>query len=479
MKPGLRCAAVVIGVLALARIALAANVPLSEDEAYYWTWSRHLAWGYVDHPPAVAWLIALAAPWGRASGLVRLPFVLAYALAALALGAAARRLSGSGRAGALAALAFALVPETKVVLGEALPDGPYVLAWSCTVWCAAELGTAPQSRRWTLLLGLSLGAALLSRFFAWALVAGVVASLGRAPQARKSLATALALALALYAPFVLWNATHGWANVAFTFQHRQALGALSPQISALSSERAALYAALIWVVAYAVAWRPRIGLIAWTALPLATALAVLGAFTTVESYWLLGPFASLCVGIGIALDRASTGVRRTLGVAWSLSFVYALATLAFFAVPVSLQAHVLQAWPGARNLLYSGTVLYEPLSHDVAALAPPGSLVLTDRLEIAGELYYHGVDVLMVGYAPQKRAWNDWRVKERGNAGLPREGLFVSYSPAYDDAGLMEHLARYCRALVTGPTLQYEHAGARWGAFHTSRCTRSGAPLDT
>src|SRR5260221_3255621 len=28
------------------------------DETYYWDWSRHLAFGYYDHPPVIAWLIA-------------------------------------------------------------------------------------------------------------------------------------------------------------------------------------------------------------------------------------------------------------------------------------------------------------------------------------------------------------------------------------------------------------------------------------
>ena len=27
---------------------------LLEDEAYYWVWSKDLAWGYFDHPPLVA-----------------------------------------------------------------------------------------------------------------------------------------------------------------------------------------------------------------------------------------------------------------------------------------------------------------------------------------------------------------------------------------------------------------------------------------
>lgn len=34
------------------------NTELLHDEAYYWVYSRNPAWGYFDHPPLLAWLIA-------------------------------------------------------------------------------------------------------------------------------------------------------------------------------------------------------------------------------------------------------------------------------------------------------------------------------------------------------------------------------------------------------------------------------------
>ena len=43
--------------LMLLRLAAAWLLPLSADEAYYWLWSRHLAAGYFDHPPAIAFVI--------------------------------------------------------------------------------------------------------------------------------------------------------------------------------------------------------------------------------------------------------------------------------------------------------------------------------------------------------------------------------------------------------------------------------------
>src|SRR5471032_548152 len=51
----------VLTILALLvlRLVSAAYTPLTFDEAYYWTWSKHLAGGYYDHPPGVALLIRL------------------------------------------------------------------------------------------------------------------------------------------------------------------------------------------------------------------------------------------------------------------------------------------------------------------------------------------------------------------------------------------------------------------------------------
>ena len=53
-----RSAVLITVVAAALRLCLAAWLPLFPDETYYWDWSRHLAAGYFDHPPAIAFLIA-------------------------------------------------------------------------------------------------------------------------------------------------------------------------------------------------------------------------------------------------------------------------------------------------------------------------------------------------------------------------------------------------------------------------------------
>src|SRR5215475_7042522 len=99
-----RLAVIIVTAAAIVRLALAALIPAFPDETYYWDWSRHLAAGYFDHPPVIAWLIrlggALLAPFGKsATSLgVRLGPVLAGWVAGLATAAIARRLAGDGAA---------------------------------------------------------------------------------------------------------------------------------------------------------------------------------------------------------------------------------------------------------------------------------------------------------------------------------------------------------------------------------------------
>ncbi len=42
------------------RLVYAGSVELMPEETYYWNYSRHLDFGYLDHPPMVAWLIRAA-----------------------------------------------------------------------------------------------------------------------------------------------------------------------------------------------------------------------------------------------------------------------------------------------------------------------------------------------------------------------------------------------------------------------------------
>src|SRR5579885_3364622 len=168
----------IVAAVTIMRGIAAFTVPLTGDEAYYWEWSRHLAFGYTDHPPMVAWTIALFSFLGTSPGAVRFGFVVCGVVATLAIAACATQIAdGDRRAGAVAALAFSLMPAMSLAFGSASPDGPYLAFWCLALWLAARAFDTPEEKTFAF-LGLALGGAILSRMTAFALLVGVVAPSG-------------------------------------------------------------------------------------------------------------------------------------------------------------------------------------------------------------------------------------------------------------------------------------------------------------
>ena len=208
-----------LAALTAARLLAAWLVPLSPDEAYYWVWSRALATGYYDHPPMVAlWIAAGTALAGENPLGMRLLAPPALAFASVALARAGDALFPARRPGAWAA---ALLNATLLVNAGAVlitPDTPLVVFWCLALWAVAG-AQARGDGRWWLAAGAFAGAALLSKYTAALLGAGLLAWLLAEPRARpwlrdRHLWAGGGVALALFAPVVAWNAAHGWASFA-------------------------------------------------------------------------------------------------------------------------------------------------------------------------------------------------------------------------------------------------------------------------
>jgi len=466
-----RSALFVVALLSAIRTYCAFHFPLTEDETYYWTWSRRVAFGYVDHPPMVAWLIALTAPLGSNPGFIRLPFILCDGLAALALGRTAILLSGEAQAGAAAAIAFSMIPQVRFAFGAATPDPPFLLCWSLALMFSAQALSKGVTRRGMCMLGLALGGAMLSRFFGWALLGGIIA-FALAPQRptlrRRGFWIAPLVALALYAPFIVWNATHHWLNFKFTVSDRQNFQPFSfKHLDVLSTERLVLYAVVMLVLGYFLALRSRNALIAWTALPFPAFLAFLSFFEVVESYWLLGPLASLCVGIGMQCARLPLPARRSLFV-FALPIAYSTIYVLFLTLPEPTQAILLRS---ARNGPFwgSSSFTYRPLAGDIRSLSAKGSAAaMTDRFYIASELAYYGLDPLIVGRSPQVGQWRQWHDP---NA-TPDRALLITITPLTDDLPLLHEMEGAYASISAGPVLQNAYAGILGPKYFTTWCSK-------
>jgi 4-amino-4-deoxy-L-arabinose transferase-like glycosyltransferase len=456
------------------------RVPLTGDEAYYWEWSRHLALGYVDHPPAVAWTIRLFSWLGTTPGAVRIGFVVCGIVATLAGAAAATRLaSGDRRAGAVTALAFAITPLFSMAFGSATPDGPFLAFWTLSLWLAVR---AFQTHRrldyaW---LGVALGCALLARMFSFALLFGVVMyALAPARRAlwREGLALAFGICALVYAPFVVWNALNDWVTFDFTFvgRHVSQFNPLRPV--SLYAVEAAAYSPGLFIGALIVAVRGN-ALLKWTALPLIALLTVLSVVEPVEIHWIFGPYASLCIGLGPAYI-ALTQRARVLWASASVAPALVLLPVLFYAAvaPGEVYQQFRNTGSTLRNTGPFEIFTYWPLAQDVKRMAAANdAVIMTDGYGLSSVIdFYAGVTPIVIGYNWQGREARNWYRDDEH----PVRAIFVDKEeldpahPTPQNRGRPDFKAKLGEACATvrpGPTLEYSYAGVPPRKYYTTFC---------
>lgn len=202
---------------ALIWLTLGLALDLHPDEADHWVWSRHLSWGYYEHPPMVAWAIRFFCTilgnnqWAMEIGsqsLTLLTLTMVFKLARSQFGAQAAFWA------VLLLLAAPLYSAGSLIF---IIDTP-LLFFYC--WAAREFWLAFEQKRNGPLYraGLALGLALLSKFsavlFPTAAFIFLISSRGRRAFLKNPhLWAALLLALILFAPFLVWNAEHQWISL--------------------------------------------------------------------------------------------------------------------------------------------------------------------------------------------------------------------------------------------------------------------------
>ena len=217
-----RLAIALIAFLITLRAIMAAALPLSADEAYYWLWSKHLAAGYFDHPPAIAWLIhAGTALFGDTPLGVRFAgLVLSLPASWFVWKSAVLILKDENRA-ALATLFFNLTLMASVELLAATPDMPSLVTSTAFVYGLARV-QASGDGRWWLAVGVAAGLGLLSKYSALFLGLGTLIWLLAEARHRPWLKSrwpylGAALALLIFLPNLLWQSQHHWETFAFQF----------------------------------------------------------------------------------------------------------------------------------------------------------------------------------------------------------------------------------------------------------------------
>lgn len=205
------------------RLIAAVVVPLLPEEAYHWTFAKHPALSYLDHPPMMAYLMAAStAILGDTKLGVRLPFVVLGTGTMVFAYLTARLLFGP-RAGVIAVLLLGLMPVTLIMPAGAFPDGPLLFFCSSFLYFAYRALLEDRVRK-EYAAGAAAGLAMLSKYTAALMLGGFFVFLLSGPHRRRLRSphfwAAVAVALALFMPVLVWNAHHDWASFRFQFVRR-------------------------------------------------------------------------------------------------------------------------------------------------------------------------------------------------------------------------------------------------------------------
>jgi 4-amino-4-deoxy-L-arabinose transferase-like glycosyltransferase len=211
-------------VLQLAKIGLAATLPLFVDEAFYAWEGRYLAWAYSDLPGLTAFLGWLGIGVGGMHAIaLRGPFLLIGAVVPWLVVRIATRWFGEA-AGWCAGLLALLMPLSGLLGVLALPDLPLVFA---ALLCLDAIACLRERFSWSasaaLALALVIGA--LSHYrFALVVAAGFAGLLcdrrGRELFRDARFWLVIAIGLLAWLPLLSWNMAHGGAGLRFQLWER-------------------------------------------------------------------------------------------------------------------------------------------------------------------------------------------------------------------------------------------------------------------
>jgi 4-amino-4-deoxy-L-arabinose transferase-like glycosyltransferase len=365
------------------QLLLAGLVPITSDEAYFYTWAAHLDVNYYDHPPMVGWLIALFSLAGRQIFFFRLIAIFTGIVVAVGIERVGTRLLAAPQKSRRVSLVYLAAPLHVLFVPISTDTPLFLFTFLCGAsfaWGVREEKTAP-----ILLAGFFLSLAILSKYFAGLLLPGLFFWL-LFYRPRRLLPWGLVLAAGA-APLILlhlyWNYNDCWRTLMFNVFNRNKDHVLSV---ASFGEFVVyqLYLATPWVLYYLVRQRKAVvegirsdrnPFFALAAVPLA--LLGLLSFLDTSLHWTLSfyPFAFLL------LVYLKTGaLDRIIRFSLIFSAVHVLVILVVVLMPIARWPDIpVVGWMAQRYYAdivmgFHGDEIYQRIHEDGGdpVLATPG-----------------------------------------------------------------------------------------------------------
>ncbi len=378
-----------IALVTLWRVALLPfnTTDLFVDESQYWFWGQELAWGYYSKPPLIGWLLRASTELGEVTPFwVRLPLPLIHAGTAVLVALLGRRLFGA-RIGAIAGFGFVCLPA--VALGSLLvsTDTPMLFCFALALLAFDHL-RKDRSFGWAVVMGGAIGVGLLSKYamIYFPISAGIAALvLPSARIAPRDALVAAAVALALIAPNLAWNAANDFATLQHTADNTDLERGLTLDFAKLAEFVAGQFAVAgpVFFGAYlaglgAVRRRPDIAWLALMSLPVFVIVTVQALVSGANANWAAaGHVGAVLVAASVLADRR---VWLVAGLAINLAISAALPVATIFA----------DRWMLGDNLALERHVGQAAISRRIAEIAASegADTVVADNRGLLADMFF-------------------------------------------------------------------------------------------
>lgn len=198
------------------------------EEAYYWNFSQHMDFSYLDHPPMVAFLIKLSTlVFGESEFGIRLSTLICWGFTCFFSFRLTKLVNQE--AAIYTILLLSILPFFFLQSLMITPDSPLLICWAAMLYYLYRALILNESFCWYA-AGMWLGLGMLSKYTIILLVPTTFFYLCAIPKAyrwfyRKEIYLSALIALLIFTPVLYWNATHDW--VSFIFQGTRRLKSVS------------------------------------------------------------------------------------------------------------------------------------------------------------------------------------------------------------------------------------------------------------
>jgi 4-amino-4-deoxy-L-arabinose transferase-like glycosyltransferase len=412
-------------------VVFAGGYGYHRDELYFLEAGHHLAWSYADQGPVtplVARLMSDLAPGSLT--VLRIPSAIAAGLVVLLTGLLAGELGGRPRARALAA-ACAAVGTIVLFNGHLLSTSTLdLLVWTLVSWLVVRAVRTGDDRLWPV-AGVVLGLGLLNKplpaFLAVGLLAGVLIAGPRRLLRNPWVWSGAAIALVLWSPWIAWQASNGWPQIAVSRSiaagnstSSQPWWAIVPfQFLLVSPVLAPVWIAGLVRLFRAPAVRPyRFLAWAWVV------LAVVFMASAGKPYYLAGLLPALlgagAVSVDGWLDRGRRGLRRGLIAVALVGSAAVSAIISLPLVPADRAGQVVATNPDVGE-----TIGWPRFTQTVADVYRdvPGAVIVTSNYGEAGAIDRYGPALGLPHAYSGHNAFGDWGPPPNGSAPVVAVGL--------------------------------------------------------